>query len=308
MPQNIGTNYSIRVPSLSDSADIQTAFEVFHYGTAGTDATLLELESAENSIAGYLRQLEVNKADLDSPVFTSVINISGGTGKAIIDAPTLASDVTITLPSVSTVLVGKSDTATLTNKTLTTPVIEGGVEATPTVISGWVNFTGTVKFLGDATIDIPTNTLIQEGNLDANSVTNVKIKANEITANKLNATTGQGNKILRTNSAADTVAWVDGYATTSLAGLVKIGTNISVAADGTISLPSTITVNTSGNATTATNASFAGKSVWYNAATTGSPSYVPATDNSTYRRMFVGQMDPALNAANAVVAGDLWFW
>ena len=71
MPENIGGSYNTKIPSISDNADIQTAFRLYHYGLNTPS------DPDEESISGYLADIEENKisiiptaigtdADLDS--------------------------------------------------------------------------------------------------------------------------------------------------------------------------------------------------------------------------------------------------
>ena len=53
MSESIGNFYTTQVPAYSESADIRTAFNLYHYGTAATPAT--EAEILPESMAGYIR-------------------------------------------------------------------------------------------------------------------------------------------------------------------------------------------------------------------------------------------------------------
>jgi hypothetical protein len=60
MPENIGPDgakYNTRIPRISENADIQTAFRLFHYGEGSVGLGQLN----PNSIAGFLEALENSK-------------------------------------------------------------------------------------------------------------------------------------------------------------------------------------------------------------------------------------------------------
>lgn len=60
MPENIGpdgANYNTKIPRISENADIQTAFKLFHYGEGSVGLGVLN----PNSIAGFLQALENSK-------------------------------------------------------------------------------------------------------------------------------------------------------------------------------------------------------------------------------------------------------
>jgi hypothetical protein len=60
MPENIGPDgakYNTRIPRISENADIQTAFKLFHYGEGSVGLGQLN----PNSIAGFLEALENTK-------------------------------------------------------------------------------------------------------------------------------------------------------------------------------------------------------------------------------------------------------
>jgi len=69
MPENIGNIYSAQIPSITDDADIQTAFRLYHYGSnTGNPSSI-----PANSLAGHLTNLENTKIDiLPTPIPNSV--------------------------------------------------------------------------------------------------------------------------------------------------------------------------------------------------------------------------------------------
>jgi len=77
------------------------------------------------------------------------LNTAGGGSVVVQPASSIASDVTVSVPSATTTLVGTNTTQTLTNKTLTTPNIDSAQVATVSgtaplyMCRAWVNFNGT---------------------------------------------------------------------------------------------------------------------------------------------------------------------
>lgn len=73
MPQDIktGSTYNTQVPSLTDTADIITAFTNYHYGittgTAPLDGNIT------GGIAGWLKDLNTDKAPKENPTFTGTV-------------------------------------------------------------------------------------------------------------------------------------------------------------------------------------------------------------------------------------------
>ena len=57
MPENIGGSFNTKIPSISDNADIQTAFRLYHYGLNTPS------DPDEESISGYLASISASKID-----------------------------------------------------------------------------------------------------------------------------------------------------------------------------------------------------------------------------------------------------
>jgi hypothetical protein len=54
--EDIGTIYKTQIPGYEDSADIQAALKLYHYGT--TDVPTQESQILQNSVAGHLKALD----------------------------------------------------------------------------------------------------------------------------------------------------------------------------------------------------------------------------------------------------------
>jgi hypothetical protein len=144
LAESIGSLYPTQIPSLSDSANIQAALRLYHYGDASyninnTNPALLPA----NSIAGALSSLQTQITNVSG---TLGVQASTWTGKGALVTATAASTVqvlTVSLPAddakVLTVDsttgtglkwalpdVTLSNAVTLTNKTLTNPTINAG--------------------------------------------------------------------------------------------------------------------------------------------------------------------------------------
>ena len=70
MTENIGNVYPATIPSITDDADIQTAFRLFHYGSDTSTPSSIPA----NSLAGHLTNLENTKVDTVPTILTSTSN------------------------------------------------------------------------------------------------------------------------------------------------------------------------------------------------------------------------------------------
>jgi microcystin-dependent protein len=95
------------VPDLTDSADIQNAFELFYYGNS-------DIGNAEGDVS-----LHKNIVDFDNRITSATTGLSGHEGSTTVHGATGA-------------VVGTTNIQTLTNKTLTSPKINEDVVLTAT--------------------------------------------------------------------------------------------------------------------------------------------------------------------------------
>jgi hypothetical protein len=75
MPENIGPDgakYNTRIPRISENADIQTAFKLFHYGDGSVGLGQLN----PNSIAGFLEALENTKIGRTPQIIPTNANLN----------------------------------------------------------------------------------------------------------------------------------------------------------------------------------------------------------------------------------------
>lgn len=144
MSEQIGNLYGTQVPALSDVADIQEAFRIYHYGAAsGTASGQYDITNSNvanlvpNSMAYFLHNLQtqINSiAGISSVPLTAYNNkgvILSGVSSGGYERVSVGSDgFVLTANSGSTTGVSWSapsvtptNEVTLTNKTLTSPVI-----------------------------------------------------------------------------------------------------------------------------------------------------------------------------------------
>ena len=174
--ENIGTLVPTKVPGYADAADIQAALRVYHYGSYTFDIN--EDDTAElinPSIAYTINDLQeqIDNVDLSSAIQKSDLNAKGdilsasandtlavlsvGTdGQVLTASSAAASGLTWSTPEVTL-----TNTATLTNKTLTAPVINTAFNPqTGTSYTLVLSDNGKLVEVANAsaiTISIPTN-------------------------------------------------------------------------------------------------------------------------------------------------------
>lgn len=144
MAQTIGSSntYITSVPSFSDSADIQTAFKLYHYGSETIPTTFANISGG---VALHLKNLETLKAPLASPNFTGTVFLPDNT---VTNAMILNDFITVNGTSVSlgspvvtkSVLYGTTSGSTTTYATAPSNNIYVGANApsSPSVGDIWM--------------------------------------------------------------------------------------------------------------------------------------------------------------------------
>jgi hypothetical protein len=133
--ENIGTLIPTKIPGYSDAADIQAALRLYHYGsytfdTAESDEgnllnpsiayTINDLQSQIDGFSGLSPDLFTSKGSLLSASSASTVSLLtvGVNGTVLTANSATATGLEWATPSVTA-----TNTVTLTNKTLTSPVI-----------------------------------------------------------------------------------------------------------------------------------------------------------------------------------------
>jgi preprotein translocase subunit Sec61beta len=145
--QNGGSQSVVRFYCESSNAHYAQIQAPAHGSFSGN--VTLTLPATTDTIAGIAATQTFTNKTLTTPVLTTPIANAGiqlkngstsagfleffedsdnGTNKVTLIGPASTADVTITLPAAADTLVGKATTDTLTNKTLTTPVVNAGAQ------------------------------------------------------------------------------------------------------------------------------------------------------------------------------------
>ena len=177
MTVSIGSLYPTEIPSLSETADIQEAFRLYHYGDLTYDINNTDPENIPNPSVAYSFhniQTQIDTLTSTPSIPVSAFTVKGsllvGTGSSTYVQLTPGSDGFIltansaatngiewALPSVT-----PTNTISLTNKTLTAPTI-----TTPKTTIGFTPSTGTNYNLVIGDLD----KLVTLSNASANTVT-----------------------------------------------------------------------------------------------------------------------------------------
>lgn len=179
MPEGIGNIRPTLIPSLTEVADIQTAFRLYHYGSTSVPGSIAS--ASNTSIVGIIRDLTID--DLKDVVITSAATgqtiVYNGTNwiNALADgdisAVSSGTGIVITggtgpIPSIAvdtTFVATTSNTMTLTNKTLVAPTLQN-----PSV-------TGSITISSQPVI---TSTSATSANIFTSTVTNITIGSSTI--------------------------------------------------------------------------------------------------------------------------------
>lgn len=121
-----GSEYNLKIPSLTDTANIQEAMMLFHYGIDNYDGSV---EPADDSVFGNLRDFDTRIAALEA---SEVVQLTG-TSNQIISSGSVGS-VTLSLPS-SIITPGSLSTTTFL------------------AVGGSASFTGELQVLDNADFD-----------------------------------------------------------------------------------------------------------------------------------------------------------
>jgi hypothetical protein len=248
MSESIGNLYSTEIPSLSENADIQEAFRLYHYGApSGTgvgeyDPTNSNVANLVNpSIAYSLNNLQSQITTISgtlgvqATVWTTKGDLVTRTSSPGVTRFGVGADGTILTANSATAtglewaspVVTLTNLATLTNKTLTSPAVDGtGIIFEGATADAFETTLTVVDPTVDRTITLPdvTGTVVTTGNLSAITSTG--------TLSSLSVT---GNVVYHTVP--------ESKATTYLLTLTDDGKIIEMSGGGFLQIPTDASVN-----------------------------------------------------------------
>jgi hypothetical protein len=138
-----GADYNLKIPSLTDTANIQEAMMLFHYGIDNYDGTG---EPANASVFGNLRDFDNRIAELEA----SEVVALAGTSNQILSSGSVG-NVTVSLPS--TIITPGSLTTTTTLSVGGSASFAGQVSVTgDTTVGGTLNVTGAADIDSNLTV------------------------------------------------------------------------------------------------------------------------------------------------------------
>jgi hypothetical protein len=197
--ENIGQLVPTKIPGYSDAADIQAALRVYHYGSYTYDPNETNASNLVNpSIAYTINNLQgqINAISAISPnVFNAkgdILSASADNTPAILSAGSNGQVLTLNSSTAtglqwSTPEVTLSNSATLTNKTLTSPIITGLTINDSSIVfegSSADDFETTLTVANpttDRTITLPNATTTLVGTDTSDTLTNKTITSSTIT-------------------------------------------------------------------------------------------------------------------------------
>lgn len=203
MSENIGTLYITQIPSLTDSADIQSAFKLYHYGTTSTPTDTANLIA--NSVAGNLHRLDTTSVFISG---TQTITGAKTFSAALSATSTLTVDGTLTTNG--NTVIGNNSTDTLT------------VNATPTFAANTI-FNGNLTANGNTII----GTAAGADTLTVNAITNFVAATTAVTQTAGDSTTKLATTAFASTGVDNSVKhWFgDGSDGTLVLGMVMSASN-----------------------------------------------------------------------------------
>ena len=255
MAESIGSLYSTQIPSLSETADIQEALRLYHYGApSGTGIGEYDPTNSNSallfnpSVAYYLNNLQSQittvsgSLGVQSSVWTTKGDLVTRTsspgvirfGVGLDGTVLTANSTTTTGLEWATPAVTLTNSVNLSNKTLTTPTIDTiNISASSIAAALWNTTltTGSISVGGSltsGTINIATGTSYTGTINIASGITTAGTKALNI------GTSGGSGSTTNIN-----IGSTGGTSTTTVLGAFKVGnTTLAQGVTGTVTLPS----------------------------------------------------------------------
>ena len=171
--KNGGTQSTIKFYCETSNAHYAQLQAPAHSAFSGN--VTLTLPASTDTLAGIAATQTLTNKTLTTPILTTPIANAGlqlknaatsagfieffedsdnGTNKVTLIGPASTADVTVTLPASTDTLVGKATTDTLTNKTLTTPNIDGATSAGDDAALGYTSALGLILTGQGSTNDV----------------------------------------------------------------------------------------------------------------------------------------------------------
>ena len=267
-------------------ANLHAEASAYYNDGSGTGHTMHGIGSGEGDVVGTGKTQTLTNKTLTSPTISdptitgtasagAVLVFEGTTADAYETTLTVVDptqDNTITLPNTTGTVVIATATQTLTNKTLTSPVISGSPVITGLSSAGMISSSATPKDYVDSILGSATAA--------ATSAASAATSAASAATSASSASTSASSALTSANSASTSATAAATSATSAAASATAAATSAtSAAADATTAANSVATI--AGYATTASNSASAAATSASSAATSATSSATSATASAT---------------------------
>ena len=191
------TVYKVGVPTLTDPADIQTAFKLYHYGSETVPSVYNDIVTSESGnigVAGHLKNLNTLKAPIDAPTFTGTVSLPSTTSIGNVSSTELSylDGVTSGIQAQINTLAPRSSPTFVGSVTLPANTVIAATIASDAVTTAKIlNLNVTTDKIAAVAITAPkiADSAVTNSKIIDLAVTNAKIDTPYITV-----TTGSGDK------------------------------------------------------------------------------------------------------------------